>query len=145
MLLIDAYEFTPVQGPCFTGRKVTLVGLFIKLQSVHVDVVFPYFYIISFTQRKSRVTVNLVPRALFTGFGGGAGKAREKRPGDEVGVTVVFSNLCTCVQISNASLRDFLAQNSWTTLSVSMLVDARQCLCPCKQIEARFHRTSLLA
>ena len=27
---------------------------------------------------------NLVPRALFPGFGGGAGKAREKRPGDEV-------------------------------------------------------------
>ena len=28
---------------------------------------------------------NLVPRALFPGFGGGAPKAREKRPGDEVG------------------------------------------------------------
>lgn len=93
MLLIDAYEFTPVQGPGFTGRKVILVGLLINLQSVHVNVVFPYFYIISFTQRKS----------LFT---------------------VAFSNLCTCVQISNASLRGFLAQNSWTTLSVSMLVNA---------------------
>ena len=28
---------------------------------------------------------NLVPRALFCGFGGGVGKAREKRPEDEVG------------------------------------------------------------
>ena len=27
---------------------------------------------------------NLVPRALFPRFGGGAGKAREKHPGDEV-------------------------------------------------------------
>ena len=27
---------------------------------------------------------NLVPRALFPGFGGPAPKAREKRPGDEV-------------------------------------------------------------
>ena len=31
----------------------------------------------------NRVTLNLVPRALFPGFGGP--KAREKRPGDEVG------------------------------------------------------------
>ena len=32
------------------------------------------------------VVNNLVPRALFSGFGGGAptSKAREKRPGDEV-------------------------------------------------------------
>ena len=29
---------------------------------------------------------NLVPRALFPGFGGGAPKAREKRPGDEVAI-----------------------------------------------------------
>ena len=57
MLLIYAYEFTPVQGPGFTGRKVTLVGPFIKLQSVHVNVVFPYFYIISLTQRQSCVRV----------------------------------------------------------------------------------------
>ena len=57
MLLMDAYEFTPVQGSGFTERKVILVGLFINLQSVHVNVVFPYFYIISFTQRKSLVTV----------------------------------------------------------------------------------------
>ena len=33
---------------------------------------------------------NLVPGALlFPGFGGGAGKAREKRPGDEVGCLTV--------------------------------------------------------
>ena len=31
-----------------------------------------------------QVAFNLVPRALFPGFGGGAGKAREKHPGDEV-------------------------------------------------------------
>ena len=99
MLVIYAYEFTPVQGPGFTGRKVTLVGSFIKLQSVHVNVVFPYFYIVSLTERKSCVRVaflNLRPK----------------------------EGLCTCGQISNASLPDFLAQNSWTTLSVSMLVGA---------------------
>ena len=33
---------------------------------------------------KQAIIHNLVPRALFPGFGGGAGKAREKRPGDEV-------------------------------------------------------------
>ena len=35
------------------------------------------------------VLFNLVPRALFPGFGGGApGKAREKRPGDAVGFSL---------------------------------------------------------
>ena len=34
---------------------------------------------------------NLVPRALFPGFGGGTGKAREKRPGDEVAVFSVVT------------------------------------------------------
>jgi len=33
--------------------------------------------------------INLVPRGLFPGFGGGA-KAREKHPGDEVGMTCVL-------------------------------------------------------
>ena len=40
-------------------------------------------------------TFNLVPRGLFPGFGG-APKAREKRPGDEVG------ELCTLLNAVNA-------------------------------------------
>ena len=36
--------------------------------------------------------------------------------------TGVKKGLRTCVQNSNAKLRGFLVQNSWTTLSVSMVV-----------------------
>ena len=39
------------------------------------------------TKTRTSISRNLVPRALFPGFGGGAGptsKAREKRPRDEV-------------------------------------------------------------
>ena len=36
-----------------------------------------------------RYDINLAPRGLFPGFGGGA-KAREKRPGDEVGTICVL-------------------------------------------------------
>ena len=87
MLLKYAYEFTPVQGPGFTGRKLTLVGPFMKLQSVHVNVVFRYFYIISLMQRQSCVGVafsNLRPK----------------------------EGLRTCVPNSNASLRHFLRCSS---------------------------------
>ena len=34
MLLIYAYQFTPVQGPGFMGRKVTFVGMLIDLVRV---------------------------------------------------------------------------------------------------------------
>ena len=48
------------------------------------------------------VRFNLVPRALFPGFGGGApGKAREKRPGDEIGFSLPFLCVRNPVQLWN--------------------------------------------
>ena len=50
---------------------------------------------------------NLVPRALFPGFGGS--KTREKRPGDEVDSRLDVS----CAQLSVTKIRDYSRPGYW--------------------------------
>ena len=65
---------------------------------------------------------NLVPRALFPGFGGGAPKAREKRSGDEVAIVSAPYFLIFIFLVSWHTTSPW--ENSWANAKVDYITAA---------------------